>query len=281
MKSFTPISFFLFCLIYATSYTTHAQTEAPKNEDTQLASQIAEKVAELHALRQERIELQKSFGDKIEQTQERINQLQADREKITERVQHKQQKLAHEQKLLDEHSLEQETLENILSESVPRALQLALGMQQKIKKGIPSEKKARSSRIAHIIGNLSKSHDIQLQAQGLIELWNFAEEELQKARAVELSNSPYVIEDQNRQIHAYHIRFGLVNQAMLSEDGEESGLVTRKGFNFALKDSQTKQLHDILNLLQKRRIPELLFVPFSQDLLTPPGHELLPQEDTP
>ena len=150
-----------------------------------------------------------------------------------------------------------------LNRTAQNALRLVGNLQKRIRSGIAYQKQNRLGKLETISFALGDSKTAR-KADALGELSKFVDQEFQLARSVQIWNSPVELSDQ-REKHAWFYRIGLVNQALITEDGEHHAIADRlgkKSWLFELTPEQVEQLTLGLSVLQKREEPQITLLPF-------------------
>lgn len=133
----------------------------------------------------------------------------------------------------------------------------------RISSGIPFRKSSRQDAWSNGLKKLITSELVE-QADGLVDICQFYQEELRLAGSVKVWNAPVKPDVTNREIQAFQFRLGLCQQYFVAEDGSEIG-VSAKGVEShwtpLTRREGGKQVLQALDILRERRAPDLVLLP--------------------
>lgn len=229
-----------------------------------LARKIHETIERIHTRRAERLRLR-------EQHQAHTGEVERQIERMKDEIERTGAVLREERKRVEELGARLEAArkikrkgERLLSKAVEVAMPSVEKMTGRVSSGIPCRRKERREQIERIMAGL-RSSVLREQADALVDYSTFHAEELRLANSIDLWNEPVLLDGGKREVHAYQIRLGLVNQFFVSEDGRTIGLaVGEVGREWDLKPDpvQCRQIRTALEILQERRPPGVFSVPF-------------------
>ena len=119
------------------------------------------------------------------------------------------------------------------------------------------------SRVADSVLSDLESTESTRRAAGLLALWDFLGEELQRAHSLEHRSEPVRIDGGRRRIHAFVARIGLVQEVFVSEDGRAVGVAGPKGWQTDLTPQTASGIKVLVDLLRRSGHPRIVSVPFS------------------
>ena len=224
---------------------------------------LQDKIEKSHALRAAAMAERQVLQDDINQVKRQVGQLTLDKQRLISEIaklKNKQSEL-HSQ-LSQKKNHFQESVQ-ILNRAAKNALGLVGNLQKRIGSGIAYQKQNRLDTLETISLELGNPKSAP-KADALSELSKFINQEFQLARSVQIWNAPVKLSDQ-REKHAWLYRMGLVNQALVTEEGEHHAIADRSGkksWVFELTAEQVEQLTLGLGVLQRRKEPQITLLPF-------------------
>ena len=224
---------------------------------------LQDKIEKSHALRAAAMAERQVLQDDINQVKRQVEQLTLDKERLATEIEKlkSRQSILNSQLIQKKNHFQESVL--ILNRAANHALGLVGNLQKRIGSGIAYHKQNRLDRLETISLELEKPKSAS-KADALSELSNFVDQEFQLARSVQIWNAPVILPDQ-REKHAWLYRMGLVNQALVTEDGEHHAITDRSGAKswvFELNPEQVEQLTLGLGVLQRRKEPQITLLPF-------------------
>ena len=261
LKINKAIVFFLFLFCYIAFPVFGEEQDSKK----QLSIKIRRTVEAIHAVRMKRLRMQEQYQARIDEIQKQIKRLEADlKDTITDVHNEKAcvDKLSAGIKRFKEFN---KAVTYLLTKTTNMILPVLKRMQYRVAAGIPYHRDERLARVESIIEDVSNA-DIMTKGEGLKNFWLFVSEELQLAKSIKLWNEPVFLEGGKRRKHAYQVRLGLVNQFFIAEDAVSIGLASKDaagGWNMGLGELYCGKLRNALQILQQRRPPELISIPFT------------------
>jgi hypothetical protein len=235
---------------------------AAGKQSDELAIAIRQQIEALHKVRARRLTAHQSHRDDLARVDRQIERLGEDKESVREVVAAHQKSVLSLQQSAKNRDRERMAAEQLIADMADKALPIVQQTLKRVDVGIPFQRGDRLIRIKDIIKGLKESSGIS-KGEALVDFFKLAGEELRHARAIEFWNAPLQIGQQ--KLHAYVVRLGLVNQIFVSEDGQQVGIFgaeERGSWRRDLTEGERAQLLSALKILQGRRPPELLALPF-------------------
>jgi DNA repair exonuclease SbcCD ATPase subunit len=231
----------------------------------ELARRISEKVRQLQQLRQQRHLARQSHQQKQSALEQQTARLRRDLKQVQADLDEQQATVAERQRALDEARRERDRAIALIDAARDRAAPVAEAMQQRVAAGVPWQKEMRAEKLGAIEKQL-QAEDPIARAEAVMELMGFAGRELERARTIELTNRPVMLEANQRRTHAYVLRLGLAGAGFVSEDQQTLGLATLEDgaqhrWQRELSKTQQRHLKAAIATLRKNRPPELIPVP--------------------
>ena len=255
------ILFTLVCVFAASFFLNPLPINAAEPDNT--IWNIHDKIEKSHVLRAAATAERQVLRDEVNQVKGQVKQLTLDKQRLTleiEKLKNRQSELSRQ---LSQRKIHFQESRQGLNHTAQNALGLVENLQKRIRSGIAYQKQNRLGTLEAISRDLGDPRAAS-QANALSELSKFVDQEFQLARSVQIWNAPVKLPDQ-REKHAWLYRMGLVNQALVTEDGEHHAIADRsenKSWVFELTAEQVEQLTLGLSVLQKRKEPQITLLPF-------------------
>ncbi|MCH9021752.1 MAG: DUF3450 family protein [Planctomycetes bacterium] len=266
-KTNKTILFTLVC-VFAASFLLNPLPISAAEPDNTIWN-IHDKIEKSHALRAAATAERQVLRDEVNQVKRQVEQLTLDKQRLTleiEKLKNRQSELSSQ---LSQKKIHFQESRQSLNRTAKHALGLVGNLQKRIGSGIAYQKQNRLGKLEAISRDL-EDPSAAPKANALSELSKFVDQEFQLARSVQIWNAPVKLPDE-REKHAWLYRMGLVNQALVTEDGEHHAIADRSGAKswvFDLTAEQVEQLTVALNVLQRRKEPQITLLPFQLQIQT-------------
>jgi len=230
---------------------------------------IYDKLEKSHALGTAATAEQQVLQDDINQVKRQVGQLTLDKQRLISEIEKLKKRQSELQSQFSQKNILFQESRQSLNRAAQNALWLVGNLQKRIGSGIAYQKQNRLGKLETISLALGDPNTAP-KADALSELSKFVDQEFQLARSVQIWTAPVILPDQ-REKHAWLYRMGLVNQALVTEDGEHHAIADRlgsKAWVFKLTAEQVEQLTLGLSVLQKRQRPQITLLPFHVQIQT-------------
>jgi len=225
--------------------------------------EIHDKIEKSHALGAAAMAERQVLQDEIDQVKRQVGQLTLDKQRLISEIEKLKNRQSELHSRLSQKRIHFQESRQSLNRAAKNALGLVGNLQKRIGSGIAYQKQNRLDTLETISLALGDPNTAP-KADALSELSKFVDQEFQLARSVQIWNAPVILPDQ-REKHAWLYRIGLVNQVLVTEDGEHHAIADRSGkksWVFELNPEQVEQLTLGLGVLQRRKEPQITLLPF-------------------
>ena len=196
----------------------HAQTA----DRAAIATELHQKIEQLHQIRQQRATEEKALEQQSATLDNQIDRLKVDVTNLESPVKSQRDTVADLEKRVAAHGASIRASSATLKIAADALAGSASAIHDRIAAGIPYRRDERAQRFAHLTEAL-RGNDPDARAAALSDYWAAATEELRLAGTMQLWNEPVKLDGGKRQVNAYQLRLGLVNQLFITEDGHTAG----------------------------------------------------------
>lgn len=227
-----------------------------------LARQIREKLELIHAVRTDRLDLDKQIRQEKQRLENQIEKLKRDRNQLQtdlNRVLDDNQNL---QNQLTGLNRDNRLLEDQLLTSCGKLDSFVKRIRTRVANGIAWKYEERLEKLDRVTQRLNEE-GLSVKVAAMQDYFSFVSEEFQFSNTIELYNA-FLPLGENQHKHAYVIRMGLVGQSAISENSQHIAVDVRSvegAWENSLDAGTQNQLSHALDILQRRRQPELRPVP--------------------
>jgi len=218
----------------------------------ELAKRIQSKLSELQAIREQRSRAREAHQQKLSGIEQQVDRMQRDLKRVQDQLDKLEQKNQKQSDRLQQIRERRDRARSLIEAASKAAAPVAQSMQGRIKRGVPFERERR------LKAPLDK-------AEGMMAVFGFAGQELQRGRSIELANRPVTIEPGKQRKHAYVLRLGLAGGAFVSEDRSSFGLPAVAGdqpWRMDLDEAQQRRLSEAIAIRREEAAPALTALPW-------------------
>jgi paraquat-inducible protein B len=236
-------------------------TAAQSTDRAELARSLHQKIEQLHELRARRLAEQKAFEQQAAALDGQIDRLQRDIAPIEEPLKPQRQAVADLEKKIAEATAALAADSATMQSAAQSLASAAVQLRDRIADGIPYRRDERARRFDALSTSL-RSSDAAVQIAALADFWTAVGEELRLANTTQMWNEPLAIEGGKKQVHAYQLRIGLVNQVYLTEDAQLAGRASMKPGDAWISVSPTA-VRDVFDIARQQKATQLTTLPFA------------------
>lgn len=231
-------------------------------EDDEAARQMHQRIQELHQLLRQRQRERDQHEQRMQSLQAQVDRLERDHVEAQQRRTAAEQQVTEAEAAVAELTEARQRLSDQFTDAATAGQPVAEAMEQRIATGVPFRRDERAETAAAAAEAMA-SGDALEQAEGVAALLSFAGEEFRLTRETRFWNDPATLDD-NRRVHAYQARLGLVQQILISEDGTQTGAAAHtaeRAWQLDLTQAQRRQIMGAAAILRQQEPPRLIDVP--------------------